>query len=196
MDTIREIFDIRYLVSYKLIDYLTVEDIKTFGMVTTGNKDIDRMQAEQWITTMLPISEIAQMYSNGVRLKVVNYDDTKKMYEAITAHISAWKDRIRFMVHDAQAPIEDLAKLDKLAVAVYEHAKYQFTEEIVSNLFVEAMYGKRKSAASKVFDTNKASSAIPELREVVPNTPDYKNSHHQELFKDALQNVRSIIRKN
>lgn len=196
MDTIREIFDIRYLVSYKLIDYLTVEDIKTFGMVTTGNKDIDRMQAEQWITTMLPISEIAEMYSNGVRLKVVNYDDTKKMYEAITAHISGWKEKIRFMVHDAQAPIEDLAKLDKLAVAVYEHAKYQFTEEIVSNLFVEAMYGKRKSAVSKVFDTNKASSVIPELRDVVPNTPDYKNSHHQELFKDALQNVRSIIRKN
>lgn len=155
IDTIKEIFDVLYLIRYKQIDYLTVEDIKIYGSLTTGNKDVDKMQAEQWITTMLPISKIAELHNDGVRLKVVKYEDTKKMYEIITLHLNAWKDKMKYMIHENRAPIDDLIKLDKLAVAVYEHAKHQFTKEIVSSIFEHSVFGG--PSIDSIFNTKKVS---------------------------------------
>jgi hypothetical protein len=196
MDTVREIFDVRYLVRYKQIDYLSVDHIRAYGTNITGNKEVDRMQAEQWITTMLPISELAEMHSNGVRLALVNYNDSKQIYEVISLHLNMWKDKIKYMVNEMSAPIEDLVKLDKLAVAVYEHAKYQFTREIVNNLFVSSMFGGRKSTIDQLFDMSKVAKAAPVLvEEKVIEQVDYSKTTHDPLFKEALRDINSIIRR-
>lgn len=144
-DTRWYIWHQRFQVRVPFIQTLSVEYIQKFGMPTTGDSQHDRSTANESVIRMLTIAEMVEYFSRGVTIAVCNVKDTKKIYEHITDHLMAWKKELEESIHVRNAPLEDLKRLDKLAHAVYAHAKPQFTSEVV-----ESIINRRIAGASRV----------------------------------------------
>ncbi len=82
-------------------------------------RKLDEDLAKQWVRTFRPIHILAELYDDGHRIKIIHYEDLKKIYEAITEHLEYWKYNINYGINVGNAPIDDLMKLDRLANDIY-----------------------------------------------------------------------------
>ena len=133
------IFDNLYLVRYRLLEATSVESMKLFGTPVTGVADIDKSYYNQFVTAGLSIAHMAELNDQGVPLSVINHADILEIYKSISLHISNWKTNLKYTVNVNKDLYQDLVKLDKLSMAVYDHAKYQL---IGDNEFDELLRSK------------------------------------------------------
>lgn len=129
----------KFLCSIPNLQSMSVEYLQHFGMPVSGNPEYDRQIASELVQRMLTIAEMIEFFNNGVTVRVCNYKDTKEIYERISDHLNTWKQHLEESWHTKGAPIDDLILMDKFAVSVYKHAKYQFTQEIVDSLLAKRM---------------------------------------------------------
>ncbi len=178
VDTTAGIWDILYKVRMPYLQTTSVEYIKMFGMPSSGDKNVDKEMANQWITTYQSIASLTEHYANGVNIKVVDPSDPKRMYDAIAAHLEAWKDQIRYGINIGNAPIEDLIKLDEFANAVYEHAKYHMRPSDGDTMFAKEMSRLNPFSGSDFFRGNR--SPMDRHNGTSSFFEDYRHSSPQE----------------
>lgn len=133
-DTTVYIFDYKFKVKIPNLQTQSVEYIRFFGVPTTGDSQIDQALKEEWITTMLPISQMVTYSNEGIPIKVCSYEDIKTIYNYISLHLNAWKNQIGNGINIGDAPIDDLIALDAFANVVYDHAKFQFDRSIADSI--------------------------------------------------------------
>ncbi len=110
---------------------IDIESAKARGVPTTGDEDVDNVMLNQMTRTYKTINELFELWRLGADIEVINYDDTKKMYDAIQAHLRAWLSYLTKGVYLSTCPFEDLLELDQFASVVYDKSKYVFTREVV-----------------------------------------------------------------
>lgn len=140
-DTSYYIFNEKYRCTVPHIDMRSADHIKLFGMPSCGIKEIDRETANERIETYISINQMIEYFKRGALVGVRKVEDTKRIYERISDHLNAWKRQLHNGLNNGDAPIDDLILMDKFANAVYAHAQYQFTEEIVESLLLQQMGG-------------------------------------------------------
>ena len=144
-DTRYWIFNALFYCKVSNIQSQSLDYLQLHGMPCVGDATYDRQQANELIDRALCIVDMIELYNNGVTVRVSKYEDTKIIYERITDHLNAWKTRLESGFHMKDAPIEDLILMDKFAVSVYSHAKYQFTE-----VYVDSLIGKRLTSTMRI----------------------------------------------
>lgn len=138
-DTSWYIFNQKFRCSVPHIAMRSSEHIKHFGMPSCGIKEIDTETARERIDTYLSINQMVEYFKKGTIVGVKKISDTKLIYERIVDHLNAWKKQLREGLNNGEAPIDDLMELDQFANAVYAHAQFQFTNEIVESLLMRRM---------------------------------------------------------
>ena len=128
----------RYACRIRLMDTRSVDHIRFFGTPTAGDPDYDREMRNEITQRHLTIAEMACYFRDGVTVRVIKREDTKKIYERITDHLIAWRDALSLLNHP-QAPIEDLLVLDEFAHKVYEHARWHFKDPYTTSLLERAI---------------------------------------------------------
>jgi hypothetical protein len=126
------------------IQSMSVEYIEKFGMPASGYEQYDKETANELVTRMLSINDMVEYFRNGVTVHVVNFKDTKEIYERISDHLNLWKQKLENSFHVKDAPIDDLLLLDKFANVVYKYAAPQFTTEMVDSLIARRMSSAMK----------------------------------------------------
>jgi hypothetical protein len=129
---------------------MSTDYVALHGMPTCGDPIYDKGTANELVTRMLTINQIAEFYKNGVTVEVVKYSDTKVIYELIVDHLSSWKQKMATSFHTKNAPLEDLILLDKLASVVYKFAQPQFTTEVVDSLIARRMSSALKHTKENI----------------------------------------------
>lgn len=188
IDTSNYIFDYLFKCRIPNLQTMSEEYIRFFGMPTTGDPSIDKAMADQWITTMIPISKMVEYSKQGITIKVVKYEDVKTIYNYISLHLQAWKNQIGNGINIGSAPIDDLIDLDAFANIVYDHAKFQFTRDIADSLLERQMSGITRFNKSNFFKPDikineTGSDNITRINsEPVDNYP--KRESLSDIFKD------------
>jgi hypothetical protein len=136
-DTLAGIFDILYLCRIPVTATKTIEQIRQFGMYSTGDKFLDKAQSRALTTTYLSIEKMAEIHASGAEVRLVKYTDVKPIYEAVTKHLIVWKNQLDSGVNLGTAPIEDLISLDQFAVDLYEHVKYEQGQAGIDSLNIQ-----------------------------------------------------------
>lgn len=129
---------------YCRVPYLasrTVDDIKQFGMPISGDAAYDRQTANELVHRMITINQMIDYHQRGVQVEVVDPADTKKIYEHISAHLTAWANVLEGSLNKGNAPVDELLMMDNFANTVYSHAKYHFPKEQVDSVFARRMGG-------------------------------------------------------
>lgn len=133
-DTSWYIFQRLFMCRVKYIDSMSADYIKIFGMSASGDSVVDNETANELVIRMLSIDQMVEYYKLGVTVQVVNFKDTKEIYERISDHLNAWKHKMATDFHVREAPIDDLLLLDKLASVVYKHAVTLLTQNDVDSI--------------------------------------------------------------
>lgn len=132
------LFEPRFAVKVPPLALRTLEDIKEFGQFTTGDPVMDREINRADVRCMLNIAKMESIFRKGHSVKVVNYSDTKTIYDYITNHLTWFKE---FMLSGENRPLgfdetlDDLIYLDKFASSVYIHAKHFFDSPEAMSVF-------------------------------------------------------------
>lgn len=144
-DTRWYLWNPKFLCKIPLIQTMSVEYLQHFGMPSSGDKVLDNIAANELVHRMFTINDIVEHHRLGHRVGVVRAEDTKTIYEYVSNHLNAWKQKLEQELNTRAAPIDDLVALDQLAVAVYKHARHQFTRE-----YVDSVLARRISSTLRV----------------------------------------------
>jgi hypothetical protein len=172
------IFDKLYSVRYRLLEATSVDDIKLFGTPVSDHEGFDKNHYNRYITAGLSIMRMAEMNADGVPLRIPNHDDVIEIYRSISLHISNWKEMMRRSLNIKKSTLDDLRKLDRLSVAIYEHAKYQLIEDDAFNSFASQHMDKVISVTADTFFT----SRVPEKKDFVERTALGDTNNDMELI--------------
>ena len=112
-----------------------LEEMQEYGTPTSFDPDVDRQMQNERVERMLSIVQMAQYWGEGISIGLVDPKDAKEIYERLSNHLYAWKDRLENEVNTRNAPLEDLAKLDAFANVVYAQARYQFPSDYLDSRF-------------------------------------------------------------
>lgn len=140
----------KFLCRVPNIQTMSVEYIQMFGMPACGDPHQDRETANELVSRMLTINEMIDFFNQGVSVAVVNYKDTKEIYERITDHLNAWKQHLEHGWHTRDAPIDDLLTMDKFANVVYRYAAPQFTTATVESILARRMSSTLRVGRDKI----------------------------------------------
>lgn len=179
----------RYACRVPFIQTLSIDELMENGMPTSG--DIHHDHATQWEPRLIsiPIHRMAELWSAGANVSLVKREDAPRIYEAINAHLMAWKEHIENAYHPRSPPYDDLLVLDQFANVVYTHARFAYDSNFISKHFKlsnSTAVGRRAmlAAMSKVDDRRRenADRGILEVKNIdftiAPPRYDENAEHH------------------
>ncbi len=184
------IFKQLYLVRIPVLQMRSIEDIKEFGVPISGDERTDNMMSAESRQVMLPISRLVELFKQGCRIGIVIDSDSRRMYEAISLYLEIWKEKLVNRMNYTNIPQQDLVDLDEFAHAMYDRAKWHFTDDFIS-LHMTAI---RKSGvrgllgAIKVKDNKpQAEKEVQGVRILAPVKPGPKTLEAPELVDDLVE---------
>ena len=187
------IFSKRYLCSFNDMQTRHPDELRTFGVRLSGNEVIDRQQRNANITTYITIATMAHYVRMGVAVRIMNYNDSKVIYETISDHIRGWKENYTFSLNKNNVPIEDLQALENLSIKVFPSAKSVMTKEgKVKDYFDKAMEQFNLTSSRSLFvrdDFNKK-------YKITDKTDPNKNSHIEIIRDDNNDYILDLLSKS
>ncbi len=197
-DTSKDIFERLFLVSVPMHATISINEMKVFGHVHTGNDHIDRGTIEQYIKVFWPIEKMAETFDQGDPIRILRYNDTKIIYEIVEKHLKRWKDILQNEINIPKAPVDDLIKLDKFAASLFDHAKHLFDDEFVESIFVRSIRSIGSVNQSSVFKKPKRVHISREeggdamydnervtIGSIEPEDKGPKRESFEDIFKDV-----------
>lgn len=118
----------------------TENHIKTFGVRISGVPELDKDIQNREIVTEMTIDTMFEHWRiRGLTITVLKYEDTKRIYDIIHRHLSAWIDHLDSAINIDNEPIQDLIDLDAFAQVVYDKAVPIIMEQSVVDRLQEGM---------------------------------------------------------
>jgi hypothetical protein len=167
---------------------MSADYIRHFGMPTTGDKALDADLSRQDLTTWLPISKMAEYFDKGVTVKLIKREDVKDIYNIVTLHLGKWKRHLETSYNLNEAPLDDLIVLDKFATAVYNEAKYDFEDGVVTSEFLQHMSSAVRLNKKNFFKTNSPVGTVDKEGNLRIHGPEDKTYPERDSMIDILRN--------
>lgn len=159
IDTTDKIWTFYYLVRVPEMGATSVDYLRTYGTYITGDRGVDKALSQQWMTRQMTISQMIELYADGVQIKIVNEADIKDIYEAIAQHLEGWRYQLAHGINIGDAPIDDLIAMDEFANGVYEFARHHLTRDTVNSIIAQRMANITKVNPGNFFNKPKTQSA-------------------------------------
>ena len=118
----RPIWDNIYMVRMRYIDTLSTDMIKIRGVPTVQDAGLDRQMHTQPITCAISIDAMVEHFRRGIRITLVNNEDSMSIYNIVNAYLLAWQHEFEHSLNTGGAPHGDLLLLDRFAQALYPQA--------------------------------------------------------------------------
>lgn len=193
IDTTVALWEYLYKVRIPYLQSRTIEDIREKGTVISGIASYDADIKNQMQTTYLSINQMVDYYKEGVPVRLCEKDDPKRIYEAVSEHIHAWKYQLQNGINIGDAPIEDLILMDKFASTVYEHAKHHFNDDTTNSILAQH-FGKISSINQANFFTPSSDIAKKVKHEadgvVKINSDEVERESLGDFFKSRVSYLR------
>ena len=122
-----------YMVRLRFRDSLSVEEIKTFGLPTTGDPHYDQGMHDSDVDRYVNIFTMLQYHREGVPFRVANHVETKEIYEAVSDYLYSCKHVLENVLNAGGLDVELLLALDRFAASIYDHAVEHFPNEFVQS---------------------------------------------------------------
>jgi hypothetical protein len=189
-DTVRLIFDDLYMIKVPSFATKTDLELRLFGTVYTGNPHVDQGHLDQIVVVMWSINRMVEAFKKGIPIRVINPEDTKKMFEAINKHLSAWKSYKELGININTIPYDDLIDLDSFADSLYNHVKFDYAtikkEETSLDMYLKQLNFLNEQNIASIFEQPKKEAPKTWRDEDIKNLPE--RNKYADYFKGSLNN--------
>lgn len=134
------------------ISHYSTQYLETYGLPTSGNRDLDRDLIMQSDSVYITINDMIEHYNQNTTISIVKQHDTKEVYEICQEYTFDWADRLQQGILAQSTPFEDLIKIDEFAAAVYEHAGHMYGVKFARTFIPEGVL-KNAIDLQKMFDS-------------------------------------------
>lgn len=134
-DTRWALWYVRYQCRVPYIQTKSLEELEEYGLPTSGDRHHDHAMMWEPILKSIPIHQMADLWKNGANISLVKASDAPLIFEAISAHLHAWKDHLLHSYHPVKPPYDDLLVLDGFANVVYQHARPAYDRNFIEKHF-------------------------------------------------------------
>lgn len=183
-DTTEALWDRLFMVKVPQLQATSIEYLKQYGTYITGDKLIDKYNTNAYMTTYLSIEQMVTLFQNNVSIKVVQYEDTKKIYDIIHEHLSVWADHLKHGLNIGDAPIEDLIEMDKFAEVIYPYAKNIANHQEIKSLLHNRVQNRFKFSTNNILQQDKSNN----------HNNEEKQESGYESFSEILKRRVSLIK--
>lgn len=153
-DTAYRIFNSLFLCSVQCMASMSDEELDEYGILYLNDPEYDNYIQNQWVTKYLNINQMVELHKRGVDIRVLKREDTKRIYEYIIDHLTAWKEVIENKLNiGGHVPYDDLIELDKFAARVYPYAKNYQTTRFIESLIAREVSGNSLIAIGDILQT-------------------------------------------
>lgn len=189
---IRKIFKDLFKVSMMQKDIRSIEEQRVFGNTSTGDKKLDEMLANSYVTIYLTINDMIEYYREGITFRLTDASDSKVIYEVISEHTARWRDALQHAFNMGKSPVEDLITMEQFIATIYERAKFEYIDKSdprenaikANSSLYDFLYGKGGfSSTSYLADGSlRKATSINNSDEIIKT----KHNPNTEVFKKAL----------
>lgn len=148
--------------------------IKTFGVPTSGNKEMDRVFANSNCNARLTIAEMAIVFDNGANITLKHQEQSADIYQIIIDHLVSWRKQVTDSQGRIDVPLDDLEKLDRLAAEVFKIAKYYKKDNFEASNFLRKI--------------QKIKNAVPVTRDE-RNKEEERKAIHESVHKPISDSI-------
>jgi hypothetical protein len=139
IDPTVKIWEELYLCRVSNFKTMSVDYLKIFGTPTSNMPAVDDELSKELIQVMIPIATMIDYYKEGIPVRIVKSSDTKFIYEAISTHLTYWKDQLATGFNTRNAPVDDLIIMDRFAQEIYPFAQVHFDHTLIDSLLVQGL---------------------------------------------------------
>lgn len=133
----------------------TPEDLKKYGVRSSGDLDRDKALQNTPIETQLNIWAIFDLWQRGVAISVVKYSDTKIIYELVHSHLLAWRSFLANTLNEyPDELLQELIDMDMFAGAIYNHAENVFDDEDRRRIMNKGIPYSQRISMANIFKQN------------------------------------------
>lgn len=151
--------------------------VKTFGMPTSGDPEVDREMARSRVPVNLTIAQMATHLDNGAAITLINQEKSVEIYETIVEHLNDWKKKVSQSLTMSEVPSKDLEELDALAAEVYKIARGYMEKNIHDDPFARLV-------TRQGYSNPKRQEALPEEETSLPEQHSrISDSINKDTFK-------------
>lgn len=122
-----------YMVRLRFRDSLTTEEIKAYGMPTTGDGQYDQGMYDDNVDRYVNIFTMLQYFREGIPFRIAVHSETKEIYEAVSDYLYSCKHVLENVLNAGGLDVELLLALDRFAASIYDHAVEHFPNEFVQS---------------------------------------------------------------
>lgn len=161
-----QLFHTLFLVKVPQIALYSPDYLRTFGVVTSGDKDLDDHLMMSLVDTYLTINSMIEVRRRGYSVGIVGEYD--KAYMIVVNHLYDWIDILREpLCYRKPPPIEDIKDLDQLAQDLYPFVSIKLlTQQEKEQKVSQRTYLSRGTKPANLVEGN-AAVYSPVLREYI-----------------------------
>lgn len=137
-----KLFHYRFLCEVAQMHLYEANWLDISGFNTTGNPTLDRQMAIQPVVVQLTPAAMAKFHDEGVEMRLVNPEDSVKIYQLIFDHLNDWQNAVNLDINRMNGPLDDLKKFDRLASEVYKLARYYWKDQPYHGRFAQFVRGR------------------------------------------------------
>jgi len=129
--------------------------LDTFGIPTTGDREVDKQLANSPTLCQLSIADMAEHFANGANMSLENPRVSVEIYETVREHLVNWQRIVQDPLDTTEPPLDDLRKLDEFAGEVYKIARgYMEKDQTKHGIFkgISALESRRAMSRKETAD--------------------------------------------
>lgn len=155
------------------------DHIKEYGIMTSEDRNIDRALAQSQTLTRQTIAEMAELFDRGATITLEDPSQSAEIYTVLNEHLVTWVNQVQ-SVNATEAPMQDLRKLEALAMEIYGIAKHYLKEAPGTNTLFKGL---------KTLEGRRGMSRISGVRESV-TLPDQHTAVTEVITKENFRRGR------
>jgi len=161
--------------------------LETFGISSSGDKNIDEGQAMAPTTCRLTIAAMAQYHHEGAPIGLLDPVDAARIYTYVKQHLMDWSNNYTTDFNRRTAPTDELEILENFATDVYKAARPHLEASPTNSSLLDFI--NRHSSQSIITRT------VNKREEVKSNLPtEHKNIINDLVVEVAKRNKRNLFR--
>lgn len=142
----QKLFTFRYTTQISKVHLISEKEIAQFGTVSTGDKAVDKAMANEIVNARLTAPQMAEFLDEDITFALVNTKDSVEIFRHLMELLNDWANRATEELQSVTVPLEELAKLEKLAAHMYQSAKFWIAKGEYGNDLMHrlSMFGSRR----------------------------------------------------
>lgn len=144
-----KIFHYPFQIKIPQVYLSSIAEKESLPQWTTGNREEDRIAAQQMVTVVMTIDKMIDFFNRKIRIEFNSMADIERIYETILEHIQDYRNYVGTSTWlPDQVPFDDLRVMNDFAEKIYYKVRGSIARKVSTSAALTALEGECSALVS------------------------------------------------